>query len=417
MKYLLSGLVLVLICLVVSCEDDSDSAAPADFTSRANWTAFDAGVTAGRDTRGYFGVVADGRYVYYVPTFSLGFLGAMLRYDTRQAFDAAESWASYDTRSAVQFADGYAGGAVEGGYVYLAPFVSGQGRHARVLRLDSQSGFTTPSSWSSYDASPHTGGALGYNGAVSDGRYVYFTPYGYPPAAHGVVLRLDTRGDFQAATSWAAYNAGATGGLYTQGYYGQAFDGRYIYFAPFNDGQAFHGRVLRYDTQASFTDAASWRAYDAGVTGGFMTVGYKGAVCAGRYVYFVPYRDDVDAHGRVLRLDTAGDFGDPSSWTTYDAGSTDGLDTRGYVEAAFDGRHIYFCPYKLGDGAFQGRFLRYDSRGDFHAASSWSAFHPGTLNGLAIRGYKGVVYDGTHLYFAPYHDGAGYSGTVLRYRP
>ena len=33
-------------------------------------------------------------------------------------------------------------------------------------------------------------------------------------------------------------------------------DGRYVYFVPFHDGTDFHGRVLRYDTQGDFNTLA-----------------------------------------------------------------------------------------------------------------------------------------------------------------
>jgi hypothetical protein len=49
--------------------------------------------------------------------------------------------------------------------------------------------------------------------------------------------------------AFEAYDAGNTSGLNTVGYNGGAFDGRYIYFAPWRDSEELrHGRVLRYDT-------------------------------------------------------------------------------------------------------------------------------------------------------------------------
>jgi hypothetical protein len=91
----------------------------------------------------------------------------------------------------------------------------------------------------------------------------------------------------------------------TKGYIGAAFDGRYVYFVPWNDGTSYHGKVLRYDTQGNFSNSASWSAYDAGNTSPLTnTKGYVGAVFDGRYVYFAPYGDGGTYHGRVLRYDT-----------------------------------------------------------------------------------------------------------------
>ena len=42
-------------------------------------------------------------------------------------------------------------------------------------------------------------------GAVFDGRYIYYVPYGQS----GVVLRFDTRGRFTDRTNWVSFDAGA----------------------------------------------------------------------------------------------------------------------------------------------------------------------------------------------------------------
>jgi len=43
--------------------------------------------------------------------------------------------------------------------------------------------------------------------------------------------------------------------------------------------------------------------FDAGTTGGLNTQGYVGAIFDGRYVYFSPYRNTNDFHANVLRFD------------------------------------------------------------------------------------------------------------------
>ena len=43
---------------------------------------------------------------------------------------------------------------------------------------------------------------------------------------------------------------------------------------------------------------------------------------------------------RVLALDTTGPFTSITSWHARDAGATDGLATKGYIGAAFDGRSL-----------------------------------------------------------------------------
>ncbi|MSR65225.1 MAG: LamG domain-containing protein [Verrucomicrobiae bacterium] len=100
------------------------------------------------------------------------------------------------------------------------------------------------------------------------------------------------------------------------------------------------------------------------------TTGFFGAVFDGRYIYFVPYYDGVDFfYGVALRYDTAGDFADPKSWTTHDAGLVDGLKTVGFNAGASDGRYLYFAPWNDGSAypkaiVGNGRVLRYDTLGN-----------------------------------------------------
>jgi hypothetical protein len=138
---------------------------------------------------------------------------------------------------------------------------------------------------------------------------------------------------------FAGYDASNTDGMDTTGFFGCVFDGRYIYFAPQFDHETRHGKVLRYDTHGDFKSPASWSAYDAGQTDGLNTKGYYGAVFDGRYVIFPPRRDPDGFHSRALRYDTRGDFKDPASWAAYHIGVDNSSQS-----AAFDGRYIYFNP-------------------------------------------------------------------------
>ena len=65
---------------------------------------------------------------------------------------------------------------------------------------------------------------------------------------HSETLRYDTKAEFQSIGSWSAYNPVAVG-LWEipQGYDGAVFDGRYVYFVPTHDNLN-HGTFLRYDT-------------------------------------------------------------------------------------------------------------------------------------------------------------------------
>jgi len=103
---------------------------------------------------------------------------------------------------------------------------------AAFFRIAESNAFTPlnqPGAFTAYDAGNTSGlNAKGFVGAVFDGHYVYFVPYNNGPGNSGVVLRLDTTGNFITSGSWSAYDAGNSSGLNTKGFIGAVFDGRYI---------------------------------------------------------------------------------------------------------------------------------------------------------------------------------------------
>jgi len=245
----------------------------------------------------------------------------------------------------------------------------------------------------------------GYIGAIFDGEYVYFSPY-YNGAYHGNVLRFHIFDKFKSASAWDAYNAGNIDGLNTKGYSGAVFDGRYVYFSPYKGGSS--GVVLRFDTEMPFKNVSSWDAYNASSINGLTTKGYWGPPAFdGQYLYFSPYYDGSAYHGRVLRYDIEGRFKDSSSWAAFDAGSIDGLSTKGYQGAVFDGQYVYFCPYH--SGVDHGNLLRYNTEKPFKSASSWDAYNLTTIN-ADLKGFRGLAADEDYLYLAPYA-----KSRVLRY--
>ncbi len=355
----------------------------ADFDRFYAWAAFDPGAQGvGTDPDGFSGAVFDGRYVYFVPNFSgADYDGEVLRYDTSAAFASASSWASYDpgAHGVGTDPDGYSGGVFDGRYVYFVPSTNGTAYHGEVLRFDSRGAFADAASWGAYDPGAHGVGTDpdGYAGAVFDGRYLYFAPRNNGTIYHGEVLRYDTQGPFAAATSWTAYDAGAHGvGTDPDGYSGVVFDGRYLYFAPFHNGSAYSGEVLRYDTTMAFADAAAWATFDAHASGvGRFAVGFEGAVCDGRFVYFVPFRDAFNHyHGEVLRYDTAADFQSTGAWKAFEPGTVGvGTVSSGYCGGVCAGRYVFLAPY-LSSVGYHGEVLRYDT------TSGWDCNGNGVLD-------------------------------------
>ncbi len=254
--------------------------------------------------------------------------------------------------------------------------------------------------FNAYDAGNTDGlDTTGFYGSAFDGRYVYYCPIrSYRSdrlSIHANVLRYDTQGDFKDPKSYEAYDASQTDGMRTVCYYGAVFDGRYMIFTPRDEGTGYHSRVLRYDTHGDFKDAASWSAYDADIQDSHQSVAFDG-----RYAYFCPgYEGDkgvplseAGLSGKVLRLDTRRDFKDPSSYRVFDT-KTLSEETVCYDGGLFDGRHIYFVPLTTGVA------LRYDTRGDFEDRESWQYYD---AKPLGMQMNVGGVFDGRYVYYCAY---------------
>lgn len=381
------------------------------------FAAFDASRTDGLESIGYYGAVFDGRYVYFSPQRCYQDYttvhAVVLRYDTHGDFKDPDSFAAYDAgRTASLNTKGYYGGAFDGRYVYFVPRHDGVVFHSRVLRCDTHMDFRNSASWDAHDA----GLAHSHHGAIFDGRYLYLVP-GYAgdvfreDTLSGTVIRFDTRAGFKDPASWRSFDLRAVGGSEAAGFDGGAFDGRYLYLVPLSNGV-----VLRHDTRGDFADRGSWETYDARQA---QMGGCIGTVFDGRYVYFVPY-----GHSVVVRCDTQGDFRAAGSWESREAGHTGGLETGGFAGGFFDGRYVYFEPFKrrakTGKGYdFHTCLLRYDTSGEFGDPESWEARDAGATDGLETIGYQGGAFDGRYFYFAPLINlnkgNKRFFGTVLRY--
>lgn len=78
--------------------------------------------------------------------------------------------------------------------------------------------------------------ATGFAGAAFDGRHVYFVPRS-TDVTTGVVLRHDIDGDFVNASSWSNVDITiATKNPEAKKFQGAVFDGKYVYFVPRENG-------------------------------------------------------------------------------------------------------------------------------------------------------------------------------------
>ena len=120
--------------------------------------------------------------------------------------------------------------------------------------------------------------AVGYVGAVFDGRYVHFVPFG---ASRGKAMRYDTKAEFTSRSSWSQFELTSLDSSFTNFRMG-AFDGRYVTFVQYSD------HVVRYDTLGSYTNPSSWSHFGLR-TAGLHVNGFEGAVFTGQFLYLIPW--------------------------------------------------------------------------------------------------------------------------------
>jgi hypothetical protein len=394
-------------------ETGTGDAAPAtysDVTDPGKWQAvpIPATVDAGLNAPSYWGAAFDGRNLYYAPNeaYSGNYSGLVSRYDTTASFLDATAWSSFDTSTVNANAVGFAGAEFDGRYVYYVPLVvdhSG-GWSGLVVRCDTQAAFASGPSYDLFDTTSVNPNAKGFAGGAFDGRYVYLAPY-LNPNAGTIATRFDTTASFESGASWETFDVSGVDAS-AGGYLGAVFDGRYVYYAPYGTS-ANSGVVSRFDTTTPFTSASSWAAFDL-TTVHSLARGYSGAVFDGRYVYFVPYQYSASGtytlSGRVARLDTQGSFGDASAWSTFDL-TTVNPKAAGFWGGVFDGRYVYVVPNNGGGANGSTITARYDTTAPFASASSWTAMDLSTVSD-EVYGFYGGAFDGEYVYFVP-ADGVG----------
>jgi hypothetical protein len=338
----------------------------------------------------------DGRYLYLAPDEGGG--TDVVRYDTRGPFDPA-SFTLFDLTAMSPRLRGFGGALFDGRFVYLVGHQNriedGGASDGLFARYDTQSAFTSASSWSTFDATTVAANARGFLGSTFDGRYAYFTPNqlaeiaaGFVPG--GVATRYDTQAPFASAASWTAYDQTQAIPA-TTGYSGGAFDGRYVYWAPIAGPSAPSGAVGRYDTAgAGFIDKTAWSAFDVTSVNAAAT-SFAGLASDGTFLYLVPAR--LTNNAPVVRYDTRAPFATAASWSAFDLA---GVSPNGaHAGGVFDGRYFYVVPYSA-----SALLLRYDTEAPFGTASSWSTFDLTKVDANAF-GFQGGAFDGRYLYLTP----------------
>lgn len=337
-----------------------DTTMTGDFTDSTAWTSQtmtavseDGGTTT---PRGFSGAVYDGkRYVFFVPGQAASAqTSQVVRYDTTAAFSSTSSWEAFDTK--IHFggkAAGFQGAVFDDRYVYFVP--NGDGTSGTVVRYDTTNGdFQDLAAWSSVDLSGLSSvESTGFAGGLYVAPYVYFVPLDSSDVA-----RFDTTTALGAASSWTTYDVSQGGMLPSGGFLGGAVVGQEIFLAPNFDvlnGDSF-GKVFEYSTSAPFEATASWSSFDTAQLPS-SPQGFFGAAYDGRWVYFAPQLSEASGKpafsGVLARVDTTATFDLPGSWQSFDIGKVD-PSAVGFGGAVFDGTYVYFIP---GTNTTFARFL------------------------------------------------------------
>ncbi len=238
--------------------------------------------------------------------------------------------------------------------------------------------FTTAANWEKFVLQPagQPSAISDFFGAVFDGRYIYLVPKG---SFHGKVVRFDTTASFTDANSYVLFDL-ATVNAQATGFRTGAFDGRYVYLTQGHPG----GRMARYDTQASFTAAGSWEFMNPTTIDASLTSFWQSTAFDGRYVYYGPF------NSHLLRYDTQGAFTNAASWSFID-GTTIHAACSNFPGLVFDGTNVNY---------FGGASLRFPTGGTFTSAAAWQT------NGSGAGAYG--VYDGRHIWTGPASGGIGF---------
>jgi hypothetical protein len=263
--------------------------------------------------------------------------------------------------------------------------------------------FQQPANWETFNLSELGSNIFSYTESLFDGKYVYYGSERNDEGAHCFLLRFNTKQNFKSSCSWEIFDAAQVVGRHGS-YVGIAYDGRFIYYAPFRAGVKLEvenfSAALRYDTLLPFREARSWKLFDLSRIHPEAS-GYVGAKYADGAVYFCPYYSG--SKSIFVKLNVVQPFDQIFSWEWVDLSQISPL-YKGYMGVEYDGRYIYFSPC-LNDNTLttNTHMLRLDSKKSFCDPSSWEIFNLAESKGNPfLGGYHGsMAFDGRYIYYSP----------------
>ncbi|MBS0625616.1 MAG: hypothetical protein JSS32_06165 [Verrucomicrobia bacterium] len=375
---------------------------------------FDMSALVNSNAVGFQGVVFDGRFIYFVPNTNLQPTnsGLISRYDTTQSLSASASYAVFDSIVLNSQSCGFEGGLFDGRYVYFVP--NGVNSFGLITRYDSSLSFTNVNSYAVYDTKLNINSlSFGFFGGIFDGRYIYYAPF-MAATRSGQITRFDTTASFTTASSYSIFNA-ATVNTLNNGFIGGVYDGQYVYYVPnLNILSTGSGQILRYDTSQSFSSSASYSFFDMKANVNSLCFRFYGGVYDGRYVYFIPFKGISGiASGVIARYDTNLPFSTAGSYASFDLTANINSLANGFEGGVFDGRYLYLVPNQNANFDFGYYVTRYDTTMSFSSSASYSILDTSTINSPSV-GFSGAIFDGKYIYFVPFSNTFTRSGLITR---
>jgi len=378
-------------------------------TMSANTTqVFNTKAFVNSNSTAFFGGVFDGRFIYLAPfnnptTVS----GQITRFDTTASFSSSNSYAIYDTKANVNSNSfGFMGALFDGRYVYFIPNSMTTTPSGQITRYDITLPFTAVNSYAVFNTTTIQSNSKGFAAGVFDGRYIYLTPYAISPTTFsGQVTLYDTTLPFTATASYAVFDTAVIQSNST-GFGNAIFDGRYVYFVPYQNKNSYVGQITRYDTSLSFNTSTSYAVFNTQIISSG-SKGFNGGVFDGRYAYFIPA---TSFSGQITRYDTTGSFTSTASYSVFDT-STVQSNSQGFKGGVFDGRYLYCIP--MNNGTFFGQITMYDTTLFFATASSYSVFDTASVQSGSV-GFRGALFDGRYIYLVPGQNRSTLSGQITR---
>jgi hypothetical protein len=194
--------------------------------------------------------------------------GFVVRYDTTQSFtNASTSWTAYNLATALAGSPSWFQGCItDGQWVYFIPYNGSLLAAFQIGQTLAAASSWTTFDLSTLLAVGQAAQAKYFGGASLVGRYLFLIPFGNATPTgtkNSILMRYDTL-DPRLVTSAAAWQTidltAVTSNVNACGYQGALTDGAYLYLVPaLNNSQTTQvPPFLRYDTTQALSDTNAW---------------------------------------------------------------------------------------------------------------------------------------------------------------